>query len=558
MALTVLDVICGPAFTGATILGGWSGLGKPVRAITVAEVPDAAHWLGGGEVVLSTGYFVRENPALFQDWVATLTDAGAACLAIKPQRFIGVIPANIVAEADRLGLPLVALPYTVSWPDLIRPVTEALIYAAEREGPAYMAQLTELLGGPAGFASVAQALADLIGNPVIVESATGPVLGLGIPAGGESFTPFLTELLSAGAPLRSHPNWAVEGEVRPWIERRWRLPPGGAGDRAVTERLLPLRAPGAVRGTLSVLLLRPVPDGVDLDEVLRCWAAAVSLAYERLERRRERPHSEAQTRLYELLTRQDARLPEGEWSRALNAPGVIISLAWSGGEGAGLTVEEQSTCEGVRARVVDRLLRELERWLAAFDPAGAALPNARGAYLLLHVPAADWAAYVARRLREARDLVQGLEPGGVFRAGVGDPARDVHGYRRSLEQADRALALAARGVGDDGVLRYRDAGVYRALGDLSDMRHARAFSDELLAGLVKADRERGTRLVSTLEAFFAHNGDLAKTARQMYLHPNTLRYRLRQVEKLTGLRLRNVGDLAQLYLAVQVARLGPM
>ena len=46
----------------------------------------------------------------------------------------------------------------------------------------------------------------------------------------------------------------------------------------------------------------------------------------------------------------------------------------------------------------------------------------------------------------------------------------------------------------------------------------------------------GGELLETLDAFFAAGGVLESAARALYVHPNTVRYRLRRVAEVTGLR----------------------
>lgn len=56
-------------------------------------------------------------------------------------------------------------------------------------------------------------------------------------------------------------------------------------------------------------------------------------------------------------------------------------------------------------------------------------------------------------------------------------------------------------------------------------------------------------LIKTLQQYFLSNCELDRTAKQLAIHPNTLRYRLTQIEQITTLKINKIDDLFSLYLA---------
>ncbi|VEG58629.1 purine catabolism PurC domain-containing protein [Mycolicibacterium aurum] len=60
------------------------------------------------------------------------------------------------------------------------------------------------------------------------------------------------------------------------------------------------------------------------------------------------------------------------------------------------------------------------------------------------------------------------------------------------------------------------------------------FKQQLIDPLVETDRQRGTQHVRTLRTFLAVSGSLSETARDLYLHTNTVRHRLARIRELTG------------------------
>jgi len=106
----IAEVLELPILGGARLVGGRAGLDRIVRSVNVMEVPDILDWVKPDELLLTTAYPLREDLAALTELVPHLVDHGLAGMAIKPTRYIGSIPAAMVAEADRLGFPLIELP----------------------------------------------------------------------------------------------------------------------------------------------------------------------------------------------------------------------------------------------------------------------------------------------------------------------------------------------------------------------------------------------------------------------------------------------------------------
>ena len=145
-------------------------------------------------------------------------------------------------------------------------------------------------------------------------------------------------------------------------------------------------------------------------------------------------------------------------------------------------------------------------------------------------------------------LARGTGDGGLS-AGVGGPKRGTTGAHLALLQAEQAVVIGRALSGDGAVTMFEDLGPYCfVLGrPESDIRE---FADRILGPL--ADGEQHAELVRTLDAFLRFHGSLNAVARDLYLHRNTVRQRLRRIAKLTGADLKN----ADSRLALQLALLG--
>ena len=124
----------------------------------------------------------------------------------------------------------------------------------------------------------------------------------------------------------------------------------------------------------------------------------------------------------------------------------------------------------------------------------------------------------------------------------------------SYTDARDSLPLARRVMrGQERVTRMDELRIYRVLeGGPQDRR---LFVRSTLGPVLDLTESRRRPLIESLETWFAAAGSVHEAARRLFVHPNTLRYRLRHLETLTELSLRNPRHQARLDLALHLIRL---
>lgn len=110
--LTVADIVSLPELS-LRLVAGETGAGREVRWLHVSELRDPTPWLEGGELLLTTGLAVGANDEERRAYVRLLAGHGLAGLGFGLGFGFEDVPPAIVAEADRLGFPIVAVPYEV-------------------------------------------------------------------------------------------------------------------------------------------------------------------------------------------------------------------------------------------------------------------------------------------------------------------------------------------------------------------------------------------------------------------------------------------------------------
>ena len=173
------------------------------------------------------------------------------------------------------------------------------------------------------------------------------------------------------------------------------------------------------------------------------------------------------------------------------------------------------------------------------------LRTLRNGHLLLWVPLAAGEAACESERRYAA-LCEALPGSGqdIIAVGIGLPDTGARGWRRSSEQALRALDLGLRIEPSRTVQRYVEVAVDDALNSTDNVVR---YFDSLMDRLAPEPH-----LLRTLQAFFEHRQHRKVVAGALGIHPNTLSYRLERIETILAMRLDDVGWLARLHSALRL------
>lgn len=118
-SLTVEEVLKLPAFQGYKLLAGAKGLNNKSMHITALDTPTGIDWLKGGELLLTAGYVFVNNENYKKSIIRDAYNKNVAAIAIKEGRYFGDVSLELINEADELGIPLFMIPYEVAYTRLI-------------------------------------------------------------------------------------------------------------------------------------------------------------------------------------------------------------------------------------------------------------------------------------------------------------------------------------------------------------------------------------------------------------------------------------------------------
>lgn len=124
---------------------------------------------------------------------------------------------------------------------------------------------------------------------------------------------------------------------------------------------------------------------------------------------------------------------------------------------------------------------------------------------------------------------------------------------QSFQEAKISLQMYDYILDTKGIIHYDEIGYIRLLSYIhNDLLSD--FSTQYLHPLILHDKENETDLIDTLYAYCNHNGDIIQTAHDLFIHPNTLRQRLKKIESVLQVDLNNYTDMVNLILALKIEK----
>ncbi|MFI6787090.1 PucR family transcriptional regulator [Nonomuraea sp. NPDC050383] len=503
--LSVDEVLGVSTLAQARLIAGESGLGRIVQRLNVMEVPDVLAWVKPHELLLTTGYPLRNTPQSLDRLVADLDERGLSALAIKLGRYVDELPDEMVEQADRLAFPLILLPDDVGFDDILNQVLtdilnrQAAVLARGEEAHRALVQVV-LAGG--GLDEVTEGVAGLLDVAVAAVDGTGRVLAT---AGPPDDVAVLRESIAREGPA------VPAAAPRPG-------PPLSSGGRGRDFVSVPVVAGGHHHGRI----VAHSPSSAIRDSDVGILERAATVAALVVTRQEAVTAVESKYRadfLRDVLT--------GRAGSAERVTARARAFGWELERPVTVLVAELDPDSDERT-AQDRLVTSWTTATRRHDPRGAVAGFSHEVVVVL-----DAAVDAARVAKDAASAFADTPPA-TFSTGTSRPSPGVAALPEAYTQALKAARVGRQLHGPGAVAHFDQLGVYRLLSLVKDTAELHAFVRETLGALATDDDAENADLRRTLQVLLETNLNVAETARRLHFHYNTLRYRIGKLERLLG------------------------
>jgi purine catabolism regulator len=541
----VRDLLDIPVFSQAKVIGGQNGLNRSVHSVNMMDAPDIIQFLQPDELLLTTAFGMKDNPEMLESLVCQMAQIGCAGLAVKTKRFLTEIPKGVSAAADRLALPIIELPLEHSLGEILHQSLSSILenhadqlkFALESHR-----KFSEILLEGKSFQEIIHALSSLLGYPVLlVDHKLEP----------------LTQ--------SSHFQRSPYRELLPRIKDTF-------SEQASAALPLFLCLTETSRLPFTNLCIHPIltdrPQGflisfTDIEKqnlqlpLLALEQAANVIRFEMLKKQavKERSRRYKNEFLSDVAdgvvrTEQEILHRGKRYGLHENHPYLCIVAKKDPVKETDTTPvaanEEREFAE--REMIYEQLKKQMIKRGSPFilftknDLFVSFLPTST-----VKSDRQEQEKELAEFLRQTAEKLVGTH--GVWLSfGIGNPVENVTTLSVAYKEALDALQTGYTGRKRNFVQFYRAKEV-RDLLRMVPANDLAEFYRDTFQELLDLDEKERLELAKTLMTYYEHHCQVAETAKRLFVHRNTVIYRLEKIRQITGRELRSPGESLRFRLA---------
>lgn len=538
--VTVAEVLKLEEFRGAQVLSGEARLDHPISWVHNAGVPDAARWLNGGELVLTTIVNLPQAVEERCDYVREMAAKDVAALVITIGRYIEAVPDYLIETAQASELVLISIPYTARFVDIARRVNEAISHDTMhmvRRALNMNQVLTQIVLQGGGLDELAQRLAELVAHSISIETERFDAIAT-FNVGGVDEARRYTQQEG-----RTDPRLVDALEKRGYLPRiretlrPVQLPPMPDVGLEMERLLAPIVVHGAIYGYMWIIADTHSLSEIDLMAIeIGATIAALMMLYQESVQSAE---ASLKGSLLAQLIQGDATRDAVLTDQALRY-GVDLRADY-----ALLLLD----CEDLSAGRIQQIYRGLQRLLQG-ERWPAIISNFAGQIVLLAQASSDLDTLAQRAIEQARQERGRAEcrP----RIAISEAQQGAQGVRQAYQHCVDALRIARRLDPQQVIVHFARLGYLHTLYQAGPQSLHGNPSAPLLRRLLE---ERQADLFHTLETYLDEGGNGVSTAEALHIHRSTLNYRLTRIMQICELDLQEPQTRTNLQIALKLMRL---
>ncbi|EGO7897568.1 PucR family transcriptional regulator [Enterococcus faecalis] len=513
------EVLALPRFSDLQLLSSHSNLTQPLESVEITETPDVADFIPKNVMILTTAMIYKDDQEKLKPFIDSLKQAECTALGIKVGRFLDEISPEIVAYASAVDLPLIKIPSTQPLGGLLHEIVGYLRDSkTEQMSVAFDIQkrFSTLLMQDVDATRFIAEFAKILNAPIILLSPWQQVIAhSNYFYGNQKSAEFFIEQLS-----KDHfQQLAQEKKIfRLQDERQENIQVAG----------FPIRVNDYFPYYLLVLSPEQIPYPISEFAIDQAILVLTFMLFKNQKIAESFEHLKTDFLDRLLDTHQEALSKHQNWLelwknyRLINSDYYQLAIVY------GVTKPENETHIRYQQAEGQLIFQWLKEQLPEILPDVALfkLKNQNKSILIFQSKKNDHLMILqnlAERLQQALPI--------TIRFALGNAYENLEDLPNSYIEASSTLEASLHAQKPATVQLFHPkglAGLFEKIGT-EDVEY---FCQQQLKELAYPTEPTLQELRKTLKVFLDFNCEITKTANALYLHRNTIKYRMNQCEKL--------------------------
>lgn len=549
MGITFEKLLTMDLFKDAKILAGSRGLGNRITKVNVMEVPDIIEWVGEGEFLLTTAYSIKDNVNILKELVPKFQQKGVSGLGIKVGRYVNEIPEDVIELADGMSFPIIEVPFYISHTEVISSIlTEVMndqmnmLIKIEN----FNKEIMNIMIKGGKLKEIVRKLYENIGNPIAVYeniyNTSEIICDDNIKEDIENIIDnYINSNYSDNKDNIAYKHEAGHEDI--------------IGGNTSERLVFPVVIENVDYGSVFIWLTeKPLSQ---LDKMLvESYVHVIALDFMK---KLSLYNVESSYRLEffeDLLSDNEKRQLEA-FERSKNF-GFRRDLAYCAAIIRFKELNKSTDNKKENLNLSHEMLRFLVFILNRFQKASEDkfiyVDKSDRVIVLLGVdPKNDTKSiknYVNSFFQKVSNELQERYERKEFVIGIGKSCLNYTELYKSYSQAKLIVDnLHHRYMRN--VIDYDDLGIYKILSYEGIQGELEEFCNDTIKPLMDYDRDNNSELIKTLKVYFECDGNMKKISERMFMHYNTIIYRLQKIRDITGVNIENSDSRLNLQIALK-------
>lgn len=523
-SISVEEVLNLPALKGYKLLAGAAGIHKRCKHLTILETPMGIEWLEGGEFLLTAGYAFVNNDEYKKSMMVDANRKGVSAIAIKDNRYFGEISKELIEHADKFEIPLIQIPYEVVYTRTVSSFYDTLFY---RKNDYILSlnniyeKLLDLSFENKNIYEMVYSLSNLSNANVFLFDNDDNLISKHIinKASCKNLSEFKTIKKDVTSTISDYKGYATNYNIK-----------------GSFVSIYPI-----LRNENKFAFLYVVAN-MELDKLAQSAIEyGVSIISMKLER--DRTAKLAQTRFNKTLVDimlNNKELPDEFYENVENdlgwdSEGCVVGICIR------LHVPYEQNIEKFKTYIFNGLKKLFE------DRNYLYTDKKKEMFLFIKIPSED---YLDNIIVNLYNYIKTFKDSIITSLGVANSYKSI----KNIEQLFNESYLAAL-FSNQEVIYFNSLDTIKLLYPLKEDKEIQEYYKRTIKKLERYDEEHGSYLIETLEAYFRYNLKKTTVAEKLYIHVETLRYRLSRIEEITGYSLDDSEGLFALQMGIKLKRL---
>lgn len=549
LGISVKELLTLDALKEAKILAGENGLSKRITKVNVMEVPDIIEWVSEGEFLITTAYSIKDNIMILLDLIPKLKEKEVVGLGIKVGRYVSRLPEEIIELANTIEFPIIELPFYISHPDIISIILTEVINNQMNmliKMEKFNREVMEIMMKGGGIKEIAKKLHDNIGNSLaIYESMNDSSEIVCDDADRNIIERVILEYISQKNTKDNNDSEGIYKVSKDYFNGKY------------LERItIPIVIEKVKYGFIFIWIDKKALNPVD-NMLIESYVHIIALEFVKKLSLYNMESSYKLEFFDDLLTNNESRQNNAlekaktfNFHKELKYSVVIILLKDLFKNNKQIFNRMNFIQESISSLlfIINRRIKQYNGKIIYVDKSDR--------ILILYGSEVEKEADEIKK--EISCFCEGILNDALKKfkkndliIGIGRSSNCASELWRSHNQAKLIVEnLGKSNIGS--IMHFDDLGLYRILSFDGLQGELLEFCTDTIKPLIEYDKANNAELVKTLKNYFQCNGNIKKISEKMYMHYNTIIYRLQKIKDITGFDIDDSDSRLNLEIALKI------